>query len=538
MADEKIIIVDDEADVLELCERILTGKGYQVTTVSDGNEAIKIAGTEHFDLLLSDIRMPGMDGLEIAQAITQVDQGVVCVLMTGYSTMDMVIEALKLGVDEFILKPFGPDELDLVVTKALEKEQLRKENFRLRSLIPLFELNKTLLGTVEIDEVLRRMSEIAQKETNADRARLYTLEQDEINQFPTATSDAENDQTQPIYDRLARLLFENTNEIADQVMLTIGTVRDERYRAILNDLEAQAIIATPLKSQTQYLGGLILVRNTEDFAPSDSEFLAVLASQASIALENARLFAQIQTAYKELQTLDHMKSEFINIAAHELRTPLAILVGYTTVLEEELEGTQRDYLTNIMRNALRLRSLIDDMLNLQYLESGMAALSQDEVDLNELVQEAIQDMSLMALEKNLNVEIDIPPNYPELIVDRYKLDLIIVNLLHNAIKFTPEGGQVSFKATANGQRTTISINNTNTLIPPEELNRIFDRFYQVESSLTRQHGGIGLGLSIVRGMVEVCGGEIQVDSQAGAGTTFTLSLPLDNSGLEQQIVKL
>jgi signal transduction histidine kinase/CheY-like chemotaxis protein len=534
MADEKIIIVDDEADVLELCERILIDKGYQVTTVSDGNEAIKLAGTEQFDLLLSDIRMPGMDGLEIVQAITGVDRSVVCVLMTGYSTMDMVIEALKLGVDEFILKPFSPDELVLVVTKALEKEQLRQENFRLRSLIPLFELNKTLLGTVEIDEVLQRMSEIAQKETNADRARLYTFEQGEIHHFPTVPAGSEHDPDRPAYDRLARLLFDH----ADQVTLTIDTVRDEAHRALLNDLNAQAIIATPLKSQKQYLGGLILVRNTDDFAPSDSEFLTVLASQAGIALENARLFTEIQAAYKELQTLDHIKSEFINIAAHELRTPLAILVGYTTVLEEELEGTQRDYLTNIMRNALRLRSLIDDMLNLQYLESGMAALSQDEVDLSELVQEAIQDMSLMAAEKKLNVKIDIPPDYPELIVDRYKLDLIIVNLLHNAIKFTPEGGQVTFKATANRQRTTISINNTNTLIPPEELTRIFDRFYQVESSLTRQHGGIGLGLSIVRGMVEVCGGNIQVDSQAETGTTFTFSLPLDNSGLEQQIVKL
>ena len=143
MAKEKILIVDDEKDVLDLCKRILETQGYNVKSTHNGYEAIDIAHNEDFDLLLTDIKMPGMSGLEIAQMLKESDPGIICVTMTGFSTMDMAINALKLGIDEFILKPFTPKELIIAVANALEKERLRIENFRLSSLIPLFELNKT-----------------------------------------------------------------------------------------------------------------------------------------------------------------------------------------------------------------------------------------------------------------------------------------------------------------------------------------------------------------------------------------------------------
>ncbi|MEW5961451.1 MAG: response regulator, partial [Chloroflexota bacterium] len=168
MADEKIIVVDDESDVLDLCSRILLADGYQVKIAYNGYEAIEIASQEHFDLLLTDVKMPGLTGLEIAQTLKKVEPHIICITMTGYSTIDMVIEALKLGIDEFITKPFTTQELSMVVAKALEKERLRKENIRLRSLIPLFELNKTLLGTVEVDRVMSSLLAIAQTETRAN----------------------------------------------------------------------------------------------------------------------------------------------------------------------------------------------------------------------------------------------------------------------------------------------------------------------------------------------------------------------------------
>ena len=527
MAGERVLIVDDEIDVLELCERILQVKGYEVRTAHNGYEAVDLAQDEQFDLLLTDIKMPGMSGLEIARALRKFDPGVICIAMTGYGTIDMVLEALKLGIDEFILKPFTPEELSVTVFKAMEKERLRKENFRLSSLIPLFELNKTLMRTIEVDLVLRRLLEIAQEEAGASVARLYTFEGRDIVPY-SQNIDLRNDdfKLQQACDQVARFILDQ----GQQLHLTLNQAGAE-HQHLLQDMRVKTIIATPIKAKESSLGALVLGRKERNFAPSDLDFLSVLSSQAGIALENARLFTQIQEAYKELKQLDHMKREFINIAAHELRTPLTILMGYANVLEEETAGQAQDFATSITRNAMRLRALIDDMLNLNYLESGVALLANDHLNLSEVMQEIMKDMTLLAEQKKLLIAIDIPDSFPPIIVDRQKFDLILMNLFHNAIKFTKPGGEVGLKARAKGNKMVISVSDTGIGIPKEKLGRVFDRFYQVESSLTREYGGIGLGLAIARGMVEVCGGEIRVDSQRGAGTTFTFTLPLDNSRL-------
>ncbi len=535
MSSEKIIIVDDEIDVLDLCKRILEAKGYQVTAARDGYQVVEFAKKEHFDLLLTDIRMPGMSGLEVAQAVKQFAPNVICVTMTGFSTMDMAIEALKLGIDEFIMKPFSPDELGMAISKALDKERLRKENFRLRSLIPLFELNKTLLGTVEVEEVLRQLFDISKTETKADLARIYTFEQGEIvSHFEAEANNEEIQKQREASNQLAKLIFESSQQLS----LNLKNA-DPQQRALLDQLKAQFVIASPLKSKESNLGALILARTQNDFAAGDANFLSVLAGQASIALENAHLFTEIQEAYEELKMLDHMKSEFINIAAHELRTPLAILMGYASMLEEDLQGTQKDYMTTIMRNSLRLTALIDDMLSLQSLESGIISISKDPLNLPEAVQDAIGDLSLWAEQKNLTIEVDIPADFPPMIADRQKFDLILVNLINNAVKFTPVGGHITLQARVTGKNTTtISITNTGISIPKKELGRIFDRFYQVEQSLTREHGGIGLGLSIAKGMVLVCGGEIYAESEEGQSTTFIFTLPLNNSHLKERLLKI
>jgi len=526
MAKEKILIVDDEVDVLDLCKRILLSQGYRVQSAHNGFEAIDIAKNNQFDLLLTDIKMPGMSGLEIAQELKGIDPNMICVTMTGFSTMDMAINALKLGIDEFILKPFTPKELNAAISKALEKERLRKENFRLRSLIPLFELNKTLLSTVDEASLLNRVLEIGQQETRATIACIYLESTDHITY---STTDTINEAQQRVGLELARLICDNHEPAA----LTL-TAETPKYQALLSQLQMTSVVVVPLKSQNSYLGVLILGREDGDFAPSDSEFLTVLCGQAAIGLQNARLFAETQQAYQQLQILDHMKSEFINIAAHELRTPLAILMGYATVLEEDTEGSQLAYISNISRNAMRLRALIDDMLNLQYLESGIPTLARDKVNLHNVIDEITRDVALLVEKKNLNIQLEIPADFPEMLIDRQKLNLILINLFHNAVKFTPANGKITLRAHANDTQMTVALHNTGSVIPKAKLNQIFDRFYQIEASLTREHGGAGLGLSIVRGMVEVCGGKIRVESSEEAGTTFSFNLPLDNTNVEKR----
>lgn len=526
MANEKVLIVDDEPDVLDLCKRILETQGYAVTSASNGFEAIEIARSTDFNLLLTDIKMPGMTGLEIAQTLKEVDPNMICVTMTGYATMDSAIKALSLGIDEFILKPFTPADLVRGISKALEKERLRKENFRLHSLIPLFELNKTLMGTVEVENVLNRLIEIAQNETKATFAWLYVMKDGELTaSFHCSDGKNQTELQQKTSSRLAEFVFED----GIQLSLTRGQ-GNQSHQTIAQELEAESAIATPLKSQKSNLGVLILAHTKNTFAPSDSEFLSVLCGQASIALENAE-------AYQQLQLLDHMKSEFINIAAHELRTPLSILIGYASILSEDAQDDHRAFVSNIMRNALRLRSLMDDMLNLKKLESGIVLISHDHVSLKDTVQATIQDLSLLA-DKQHDIAVNIPADFPQMVTDLAKFELILVNLIHNAIKFTPTDGKISVEAQMAADQAKISINNTGIVIPKKEQHRIFELFYQIEDSLTREHGGAGLGLAIVKGMVEVLGGNISVKSTKEEGTTFTLTLPLDNSHLDEGTLTL
>jgi signal transduction histidine kinase len=397
-------------------------------------------------------------------------------------------------------------------------------------MIPLFEFNKTLLSTVEVDTLLHQVLQLAQEETQADLGMLFLSEGEEISEYMHPAPPEEDDQDQPLRS-LRSLRLELANWIMqhqEYVSLRRGEPFQERFGSLYKTLDVEFLTGLPLiAKEGQSLGALVLGKRSEPFASGDAEFLQVMVGQAAIAIENAHLFQAIQQAYDELKQLDHLKSEFINIAAHEFRTPLAILLGYASVMaEEEVTEVERSRLDVIIRNAMRLSSLIDDMLNLSFLETGQAQLDIEEVKLRDVIQEAILDTNDMAREKSLNIDLNMPVDFPPLMTDRKKLDLIVMNLLSNAIKYTPEGGDVSIKVWLDGDKAVVAVSDNGIGIPPDERDKIFDRFYQVEDSLTRQHGGIGLGLAIVKSFVELCKGQIWVESEVGKGSTFTFELPL------------
>jgi signal transduction histidine kinase len=316
----------------------------------------------------------------------------------------------------------------------------------------------------------------------------------------------------------------------ERISLRRGEAVGGQFEALPEALGVDYITCVPLVAKEgRSLGTLVLGKHAVPFASGDSEFLQVMGGQAAIAIENAHLFQEIQRAYNELKKLDHMKSEFINIAAHELRTPLAILMGYATVMEEEASGTDQVRLNVITRNAMRLRALVDDMLNLSYLETGQAQLRLEEVDLGRLLHDAVSDMHTSAQEKSLSVEVCVPADFPPMVTDREKLDLVVMNLLSNAIKYTPEGGRIWLKAWVEGDKAVVAVRDSGIGIPAEARDKIFERFYQVGSSLTRQQGGPGLGLAIAKGMIELCRGRIWVESEVGQGSTFTFEVPLQIS---------
>lgn len=262
------------------------------------------------------------------------------------------------------------------------------------------------------------------------------------------------------------------------------------------------------------------------FTAADTEFLSVLAGQASAALDNARLFQEIQSAYKRLSELDHLKTEFINIASHELRTPLATLLAYTTILDAEVTGESREYLEQVFDSAMQLKSIIDEMVSLQRIDTGEALVKAVEIDMDAILNALVDEIRPLAASKRLTLSIDTASVALPVKTDAQVLRLILGSLLSNAVKFTPEGGAIQITSQVEGRSLVIAIKDTGVGIPEHELERIFERFYQVEDSMTRVHGGIGLGLAIAREMVDLIDGRLWVESQVGKGSTFYLSLPI------------
>ncbi len=524
---EKILIADDEPDVLSLCVRIVSSDGYQVVGVGNGMEAIEAAKKEDFDLFLTDIMMPGIKGLDAAQAIRQFRPNIICVAMTGFGTMDTAIQALQLGFSEFVVKPFKPADLLLSINRALEKERLRRENARLSALVPLFDLNKTLMTTTDVDELVPKVLRTACDELKADWGILMLREPDGRLRIRAGEGFDPADLDDDLAARIGHIV-ERRNTIGGQIVSCPEDIEDERVAELMRRIGIAKCILNPMIAMDESVGvlGLGKVSSSDDFAPGERELLSVLCGQAAIAIENARLFDQIRRAYQELQKLDHMKSEFINIAAHELRTPLAILMGHADLLKDEIKDPKiKSRLQIIVRNALRLRELINALLDMRQLQTGEARVRVSTFDIEGLIADVLQDFNLMAENQHIEIHANIPPALAPLRNDRQKVLIILSNLLHNAIKFTPQGGKVGIEVSVHPDELWVTVWDTGIGIPEQAFDNIFRPFYQVEDSLTREHPGIGLGLSIAKGMVELCGGCIWFDSEEGKGSRFTFSLP-------------
>ncbi len=529
MAEEKILIIDDEPMVLDLCRRILTAEGYRAVTAENGWEGIERLRAEgDVDLVLTDIKMPGLDGLETIQILRESRPDLVTVVMTGFSTMDLALQAIKLGVDEFVVKPFTPPELSLAISRALEKVRLRRENIRLQALVPLFELSQTFLRTVELGPLMDQVAQIAHREVRADRAALLAAPALKSTRLAVKASAG---YTPPEAEALARQEFSREAVLPSytQWLVPSPEAYEGRFHPLLQALKVSSAIVTPLAVKEGVLGALVVgwVTPIGQFPPGHAEFLTILGSQAAIALDNARLFEDIQRAYRELQALDRLKSEFINIAAHELRTPIAILMGYASLLEEGAPDSLREPLSIMVRNAERLSSLVDDLLDLERLQAGATLLSVEAVVPAEVVEEVVGDFRPLADSKSLRLETELQAGLPPIQTDRKKLYLVVANLVSNAVKFTPEGGQVTVRAFQDeaGEGLVVEVQDTGIGIPAEEQERIFQPFYQVGSSLTRRHEGMGLGLSIVKGMLNLLGGTVSVESEVGKGSTFRVRIP-------------
>jgi signal transduction histidine kinase/HAMP domain-containing protein len=290
------------------------------------------------------------------------------------------------------------------------------------------------------------------------------------------------------------------------------------------------VFAAPLLSQQEIIGLLILTPDKtyphNELLDDDNErLLGTMANQAAIAIKNAQLFEATQQAYEELRKLDDLKTQFINIAAHELRTPLGAMMGYASYAEKRAPEKLKKSMRFMVASTVRMRTMVDAMLTIQRLDAGTAFLRLIPVDIHDVIGKVVNDFEAMAELEGHSLTVDLPDELPTVEADPEKISLILSNLISNAIKFTPEGGSIVINAKDYLRGVLVSVSDTGAGIAPEDQERVFERFYQVRAGHIAGHGGIGLGLTIVKQLVELHQGQIWLESELGQGTTFYFTIP-------------
>src|SRR5262249_57628 len=291
-----------------------------------------------------------------------------------------------------------------------------------------------------------------------------------------------------------------------------------------------APLAFPLMRDNQLLGGLTVIRKaTGEFAPEVIELLRTFATQSVLAIQNARLFREIEIKSRQLEVASQHKSEFLASMSHELRTPLNAIIGFSDVLLErtfgDLSAKQEQYASVILESGRHLLSLINDILDLSKIEAGRMELELADFHLPSAIDDALLLMRERAGRRGLTLERHVDERLGEIRSDQRKGKQVLLNLLSNAGKFTPEGGRIDIGAALTDGTVEISVTDAGVGIAPEDHEAVFEEFRQVGKA-DKKAEGTGLGLALCRKFVELHGGRIWVKSRVGEGSTFTFTLPV------------
>ena len=292
----------------------------------------------------------------------------------------------------------------------------------------------------------------------------------------------------------------------------------------------RALLAVPLFREDRLIGGLVVRRRAPgQFQKETVDLLQTFATQSALAIQNARLFREIEAKGRELEIASKHKSDFLANMSHELRTPLNAILGYTELILDKIYGDVpeniQEVLERVEKNGRHLLGLINDVLDLSKIEAGQLVLSLDDYSMKEVVHTVFTSVESLAAEKNLELKVSVAPEVAQGKGDHQRISQVFLNLVGNAIKFT-EAGEVRIEATASNDTFVVSVSDTGPGLSEADQQMIFEEFHQVDGSSTRKKGGTGLGLSIAKRIVEMHGGRIWVESTEGQGSTFWFTLPV------------
>ena len=483
---QTVLVVDDEKVIRDGCTRLLNLEGYRVLAAVNGREALDLLATEAMDLVLCDLVMPVMGAFEVLEEVKTDYPELPLIVITGHGTVANAVEAMKKGAYDFITKPFRADHLVLIVKRALEKQTLERRARELQ------------------EAQAQNLYDLAM-----EKSRIRTI----INCMADGVLVTNRDLEMVLHNPALMRLLGISTALVEPTALTDFLVDEDLEKGLKSILETRGeeavLIARELRKGNRYLHTLS----------------APVPGWDGQVLGTVTVFQDI-TTFKQL---DEMKSDFVHMVSHELRSPLASIKQLLTVvldgLAGELMAKQKDLLSRSQLKIQGLLELINDLLDVAKMESGHSFQQQAPLRLGEVLEQTIALVRPRAESQNVALRLELPPELPLIQADPRSMEELFTNLVSNAVNYSPEGGEVTVAAVSHGDYLAVMVSDNGIGIEPDEIPKIFDKFYRVKHPKTRQVIGTGLGLAIVKGIVESHRGSIEVESQPGAGTTFRVLLP-------------
>jgi PAS domain S-box-containing protein len=486
-----ILVIDDEQIICFSVKQTLQQEGMQVDFAENGIIGLAKLQEKKYDIVLIDLMMPQMGGMEVLAAVRKLDPTIVAIIITGYATIESAVEAVQKGAYDYIPKPFTPDELRNVVRKGLGRHQLLAETDGLRK---------------EREEHLMQLA--------AEQSRLTTT----INCMGEGLIATDKEANLILINPVACKLL-NIKEPAE-----IG--RD--VRGYLNNMQLEDLICRWLH-KTKFPKKNI----NREIVFNEEEHIVYRVTLAPTR-ENEEIsgIVLVLMDITEQKKLERMKADFqklVAIVTHELKAPINAIEGYLDVIikgflkdnpEKEME-----YLTRSRDKAEMLRNLAHDLLSLTSIESGKLARQMEQVNLRLILLDIITFMENEAKSKQISIKTELPENLPFITGDKNTLTYLFNNLISNAIKYNKEEGSIVVKGTVEEENIIISVIDTGFGISEEEQERIFDEFYRSKNELLKGIPGTGLGLNITKRIAELHNGHITVTSKLGEGSRFDVHFP-------------
>ena len=411
----------------------------------------------------------------------------------------------------------------------LKTGQLRDLEGREKLLLRLVELSVTLNSTLDLDELIQLITATATELLECEAASILLYDEKNPRLYFAAATGSDPAQLAeipvPIDSSLAGTIF-RTN----QPLILNNAEQDPRHYALVSDhvkFKIHSLLGVPMPIKDRTMGVLEAVNKREGgFTDSDMAILSVTAAHAAIAINNARLLRATQQALEKVRVTNQIKSNFLALASHELRTPLGIIIGYATFLQNGARGeTTTDHANHVLGAAEQMRTLLDQMNNLTLLQSDEMEMRPMKISIQDVLNFALDGVKYSAARRDLQLVLAFQDDPIFVNADAEKTALAFVNLLNNAIRFSPEGSEIIIGAVKQDKQVMAWVQDHGIGIPVDKLQKIFEEFYQIEPPNTRHYGGLGIGLTIAKGLIEAQNGKIWAESGGeGHGSTFKVIL--------------